>query len=90
MIKKIELIPVTEKQTFQEKMEEMVNQGWEIKGFVTFDNSSEPHLSYAVMERPFADDAITDTEFGSVERPIEHSFNPEPPKPEVSISVGEA
>ncbi|HEX2934945.1 MAG TPA: hypothetical protein VHO72_06295 [Bacteroidales bacterium] len=90
MIKKIEFVPVTESNTLRDKLEEMVNQGWEIKGFVTFSATSDPHQSFAVMERPFADDAITDTEFGATERPIEHSFNPEPPKPEVSISVGEA
>ena len=90
MLKKIEMIPVTEKQAFQEKMEEMVNHGWEIKGFVTFNKTFDPYFSYAVMERPFADDTIPDTEFRFAERPIEHSFNPEPSKPEVSISVGEA
>lgn len=91
MIKKIELLPVIESHTLREKLEEMVNHGWEIKGFVTFNDTSDPHNSFAVLERPFADDAITDTEFGyTEEQPIEHSFNPEPPKPEVSISVGEA
>lgn len=90
MIKKIEFIPATESNTLREKLEEMVNQGWEIKGFVTFRSSSDSHNTFAVMERPFAGGAIMDTEFGNTERPIEHSFNPEPPKPEVSISVGEA
>jgi hypothetical protein len=48
MQKKIELLIATDPYSLKEKLEEMINIGWEIKGFVYFKTYGD---SYAVLER---------------------------------------
>jgi len=48
MPKKIELLIATDPHSLKEKLEEMINIGWEIKGFVYFKTYGD---SYAVLER---------------------------------------
>ena len=50
MHKIIEFIQVTDPQSLKEKLEQMVNRGWEIRGFVTFHSDTSYNESYAVME----------------------------------------
>ena len=51
MAKKIELLAATDPHSLKEKLEEMINTGWEIKGFVYFNPTNSYGESYAVLER---------------------------------------
>jgi hypothetical protein len=50
MQKIIEFVLVTDPQSLKEKLEQMINRGWEIRGFVTFHSDTAYNESYAVME----------------------------------------
>jgi len=90
MHKIIEFILVTDPQSLKEKLEQMVNRGWEIRGFVTFHSDTSYNESYAVME------SFTETDAAQVEvfeeelpEPPEKSIYPKSPKKrEASISLG--
>jgi hypothetical protein len=90
MHKIIELILVTDPQSMKEKLEQMVNRGWEIRGFVTFHSDPAYNESYAVME------SIAESESAKVEQleeelpaPPENATYPKSPKKkEASISLG--
>jgi len=60
MPKKIELVSATDPHSLKEKLEEMINQGWEIRGFVSFNPVNTSMVSYAVLER--ATDKIPERE----------------------------
>ena len=51
MYKNIELVPASDPRSMKEKLEEMVNNGWGIKGFVSFNTGNPGTESFAVMER---------------------------------------
>ncbi len=87
MRKIIEYVLVTDPQSLKEKLEDMINRGWEIRGFVTF--ASSGNESYAVMESITEGEAVSMQEFeeelpnlGSVKSPAR------PRKKEPSISIG--
>ena len=90
MHKIIEFVLTTDAESLKEKLEQMVNRGWEIKGFVTFHSDTAYNESFAVMER------MTETESVKMEEleeelpePPENSIYPKSPKKkEVSISMG--
>jgi hypothetical protein len=90
MHKIIEFIQVTDPQSLKEKLEQMVNRGWEIRGFVTFQSDTSYNESYAVME------SFTETDAAKLEEieeelpePPEKSIYPKSPKKkEASISLG--
>jgi hypothetical protein len=90
MHKIIEFILVTDPQSLKEKLEQMVNRGWEIRGFVTFHSDTSYNESYAVME------SFTESESAKMEEmeeelpePPENSIYPKSPKKkEASISLG--
>jgi hypothetical protein len=90
MHKIIEFILVTDPQSLKEKLEQMVNRGWEIKGFVTFHSDGSYNESYAVME------SIAESESVKMEQMQEElpevSKSPvypkSPKKKEASISLG--
>jgi hypothetical protein len=90
MHKIIEFVLVTDPESLKEKLEQMVNRGWEIKGFVTFNSDPSYNESYAVME------SLTESESAKVEEieevlpeSHENSIYPKPPKKkEASISLG--
>jgi hypothetical protein len=90
MHKIIEFILVTDPQSLKEKLEEMVNRGWEIRGFVTFHSDNAYNESYAVME------SIRESESAKMQEmeeelpePPENSIYPKSPKKkEASISLG--
>jgi len=90
MHKIIEFILVTDPQSLKEKLEQMVNRGWEIRGFVTFHSDTAYSESYAVME------SITETEAAKMEEfeeelpetPESSIYPKSPKKKEASISLG--
>lgn len=90
MHKTIEFVLVTDPQSLKEKLEQMVNRGWEIRGFVTFHSDTSYNESYAVMEgfREAETAKIEEIE----EELTEHHENPtypkSPKKKEASISLG--
>jgi hypothetical protein len=90
MNKIIEFVLATDPGSTKEKLEQMVNRGWEIKGFVTFHSDTSYNESFAVMEK------ITENESARMQEleeelpePHENSIYPKSPKKkEVSISMG--
>jgi len=87
MRKIIEYVLVTEPQSLKEKLEDMINRGWEIRGFVTF--ASSGNESYAVMEGIAENDSVKMQEF---EEELPNDLGPvkevKPRKKEPSISIG--
>jgi hypothetical protein len=88
MLKQIEMIPVTDSQTLKDKLEEMINDGWEIRGFVNCNSQMNRSESYAVMER-----GLFYTSEKNQEVEHESLLNDEPgisetPKKDISISIG--
>jgi|WetSurMetagenome_2_1015567.scaffolds.fasta_scaffold857369_1 hypothetical protein len=90
MQKIIEFVLATDPRSLKEKLEQMVNRGWKIRGFVTFPSDPGYNESYAVMEN------LSDVETAKLEVTEEKlSESPEtsiypksPKKKEVSISMG--
>ena len=90
MHKIIEFVLVTDPLSLKEKLEQMVNRGWEIRGFVTFNSDPSYNESYAVME------SLTESESAKMEEveeelpeSHENSIYPKSPKKkEASISLG--
>lgn len=90
MHKIIEFIQVTDPQSLKEKLEQMVNRGWEIRGFVTFNSDTSYNESYAVMESFTETDAVKLEEMvEELPEPPGNSIYPKSPKKkEASISLG--
>jgi hypothetical protein len=90
MHKIIEFVLATDAGSLKEKLEQMVNRGWEIRGFVTFHSDTAYNESFAVMEN------TTETESAMMEEleeelpePPENSiYAKSPKKKEASISLG--
>jgi hypothetical protein len=61
MNKIIEFVLASDPQSLKEKLEQMVNRGWEIRGFVTFHSDTAYNESFAVME------SFTETEYAKME-----------------------
>jgi hypothetical protein len=90
MHKIIEFVLVTDPQSLKEKLEQMVNRGWEIKGFVTFHSDTAYNESFAVMEG-IAETESVKTEMMEEELPESHEnsiYPKSPKKKEASISLG--
>jgi hypothetical protein len=90
MHKIIEFILVTDPQSLKEKLEQMVNRGWEIKGFVTFHSGTSYNESYAVMESYSESEPVKMAEFEEqLPEPPESQVRAKSPrKKEPSISLG--
>ncbi len=90
MHKIIEFILVTDPQSLKEKLEQMVNRGWEIRGFVTFHSDTSFNESYAVLESSAESDGAKMEELvEELPKPPENSIYPKSPKKkEASISLG--
>ena len=89
MAKRNENLPATNSHVLKSQLEEMVNSGWEIKGVIGYN----PHNAYTepfiILEGEFDDDyARYQSKYD--EDPVADHFvpKPEPPKKEISISVG--
>jgi hypothetical protein len=89
MEKKIEFVPVTDPQSLKQKLEEMVNNGWEIKGFVCC-NSGDPYNErFAVLERSSGNIKLKEQDFAAnEEKPKDKTIHPISAKKEISISLG--
>jgi hypothetical protein len=85
MRKIIEFVLVTDMLSLKEKLEDMINRGWEIKGFVTFSSAE----SFAVMQHVTEGDAL-ETRVFEEELPNLGPIHipPIPLKKEPSISIG--
>lgn len=89
MHKIIEFILVTDPPTLKEKLEQMVNRGWEIKGFVTFNSGTSYNESYAVMESYSESEPAKMAEFEEQLPMASETVLPKSPrKKEPSISLG--
>lgn len=89
MAKRIEIISATNPQTLKSQLEDMVNDGWEIKGVIGYNPHNaytEPFVilessvmdEYARYQSKYPEDTITE----------QFNLKPEPPKKDISISVG--
>ena len=89
MSRKIEFIPVTNPLSLKETLEEMVNGGWELKGFVSFNQGMTSEDSFAVLES-LAETGKTKILPQDAEEPIRISVSNTASlkKKEISISVG--
>ena len=88
MAKKIEFIPVTDPHSLREKLEEMVNSDWEIKGFVSFNSGNPCGDSYAVLERYTEKEPLLEQQY-EMENPLqEKSVRAPSAKKQISISIG--
>ena len=89
MGKKIEFVPVSDPQSLKQKLEEMVNNGWEIKGFVCCNSGNPYDERFAVLERSSGNATVNEQDYtGSDEKSQDKIINPVPAKKEISISVG--
>lgn len=89
MAKKIEIVPATNPQVLKDQLEDMVNNGWEIKGVIGY-NPHNPYTEpFVILENNFADDYAR-YQSNYAEDPVADKFipKPEPPQKEISISVG--
>ena len=89
MAKRIEIIPATNPQALKDQLEEMVNNGWEIKGVIGYNPHNAYTEPYVILETTYADD-YTRYQNKYEEDPVADQFipKPEPPQKEISISVG--
>lgn len=89
MAKKIEIIPATNPQTLKEQLEEMVNNGWEIKGVIGYNPHNAYVEPYIIMEGTVTDEYVR-YQTPHTEEPLSDPFGtrPEPPREEISISIG--
>lgn len=88
MSKSIEIITVTDPETLQQQLEHMVNRGWSIKG-VGYKPNGEANEQFVILERDSANDPTVNEELYVNEEPQEETYTrPEPPRKEISISMG--
>jgi len=90
MDKKIEIVNASDPKTLKQQLEQMVNQGWQIKGVVGYN----PHVAgsepFVILERDATDDpAVSESYYGNEGQVTEPFYTkPEPPRKEISISMG--
>ena len=89
MSKKIELIPVTDPQSLKEELEEMINEGWGIKGFVCLNSGTSSCESFAVLESLSSPEKGKAPPYEYEEHGYTNKPNTKPLKQkDVSISIG--
>ena len=83
MAKEIEIIPCEERFILKAQLENMVSDGWVIKGMYTI-NNAQPE-SFIILQRESQDTVPLERtqQFGT-----EDYTQPEPVKKEISISIG--
>lgn len=89
MAKKIEIVPATNPQALKDQLEEMVNNGWEIKGVIGYNPHNAYTEPFVILESTVNDEYVR-YQNNFDEDPVADHFvpKPEPPKKEISISVG--
>jgi hypothetical protein len=90
MDKRIEIINASDPKLLKQQLEQMVNDGWKIKGVIGYnphDDTSEP---FVILEQDLSDDSeINEGLYINQEQIKDQYFaNPNKPKKEVSISIG--
>ncbi|NJO70261.1 MAG: hypothetical protein HC830_14140 [Bacteroidetes bacterium] len=88
MAKRIEILPATDRMALKQQLEEMINQGWEIKGVVGYNPHNAYTEPFVIMENDnIYEDDYTRYETNYDEDPVADHFipKPEPPKKEISI-----
>lgn len=91
MAKRIEIVPATNPQTLKDQLEEMINNGWEIKGVIGYNPHNAYTEPFVIMENDVIDEEIRyQSNYNYDEDPVADHFipKPEPPKKEISISMG--
>lgn len=90
MSKSIEILTVTDPEAMKQQLEHMVNRGWQIKGVGCNPNNGNTDEQFVILERDSADDPTVNEELYENEEPTEEIYTkPEPPRKEISISMGE-
>jgi len=86
MPKKIEIIPASDPHMLKEQLEKMVNDGWEIKGFVYCNTKISSNESFAVLEQ-LSDEVSKSQQFESEKTLDEHT--PQTPRKDIA-KLGES
>jgi hypothetical protein len=89
MAKRIEIISATNPQTLKSQLEEMVNDGWEIKGVIGYNPHNAYTEPFVILESTVMDEyARYQSKYPEDNVTEEINLKPEPSKKEISISVG--
>ena len=89
MSKQIEIITISDSKTLQQQLEQMVNVGWSIKGVVNNNPNDANGKPFVILERDSADDPTINEGLYENEEPSNEQYShAEPPRKEISISMG--
>ncbi len=90
MDKRIEILNASDPKALKQQLEQMVNQGWQIKGVIGYNPHVADSEPFVIMQRDSVDDpAISESYYGNENLVTEQFYtNPEPPRKEISISMG--
>jgi hypothetical protein len=86
MSNEIEIVLIDDTQSLKDKLELLVNEGWEIKGVVGYDPHNQDRKPFVILERQKAEAIPVEID---THADLEKFYTrPEPPRQEISISVG--
>jgi hypothetical protein len=89
MGKQIEIVNVSDPITLKQQLGQMVNVGWSIKGVVSYNPNDANREPFVILERDSDDDPTVSESLYENEVPAGEQYsNPEPPRKEISISMG--
>jgi hypothetical protein len=90
MANEIEVISAASAQALKLQLQEMVNDGWEIKGVIGYNPHNIYSEPYVILERATVIASIKDEAYYENQDPlVDTSFTrPEPKPKEISISMG--
>ncbi len=90
MAKKIEVITATNAQTLKVQLQEMVNDGWEIKGVIGYNPHNDNSDPFVILERTIVAEPIEEETYSQNEDPFPEMVytRPEPLHQEICISMG--
>ena len=90
MSKQIEIINASDPNLLKQQLELMVNVGWKIKGVIGYNPHKDESEPFVILERDSNDDPAIDQNLYENEEPLKELYytRPEPPKREISISMG--
>jgi hypothetical protein len=90
MDKRIEIVNASDPATLKQQLEQLVNLGWQIKGVVSYNPNVPGSEPFVILQRDVSEDpAISDSFYVNENLVSEQIYTkPEPPKKEISISMG--
>jgi hypothetical protein len=90
MKNEIEIIRASDPQVLKPQLEQMVNRGWKIKGVIGYNPHNINSEPFVILERDSADNPEINESLYVNEVSLNEQYitNPEPPKKEISISMG--